>query len=103
MFKFDSLNVIGFDEAPAGDGTACVGKVLGIEFFLFVKTGSADHKNIYKTILSKAPLEGAEEHELTVWLESRYGSYSDHQDQGCFVCIFLFAYQAVGRKGRSRP
>ena len=65
MFKFDSLNVIGFDEAPAGDGTACVGKVLGIEFFLFVKTGSANHKNKYKTILSKAPLEGAEEPELT--------------------------------------
>eukprot|EP01047_Picozoa_sp_COSAG01_P052404 COSAG01_NODE_5509_length_4211_cov_120.945244_3_plen_70_part_00 len=69
MFKFDSLNVIGFDEAPAGDGTACVGKVLGIEFCFVCKIGSADHKNKYKTILSKAPLEGAEEPELTVWLE----------------------------------
>ena len=32
MFKPYKLDIIGFDEAPDGDWTACVGKVLGMQY-----------------------------------------------------------------------
>ncbi|MDE0874800.1 MAG: metallophosphoesterase, partial [Acidimicrobiales bacterium] len=65
MFKPYKLDIIGFNEAPDGDWTARVGKVLGMQYSFVGKISSANHKNKYKTILSKTPLEGTEEHELT--------------------------------------
>ena len=66
MFKPYKLDIIGFDEAPDGDWTARVGKVLGMPFSFVGKISSANHKDKYKTILSKTPLEGTVEHKLTV-------------------------------------
>ena len=65
MFKPYKLDIIGFDEAPDGDWTARVGKVLGMKHSYVGKISSANHKDKYKTILSRTPLEGAEEHQLT--------------------------------------
>jgi endonuclease/exonuclease/phosphatase family metal-dependent hydrolase len=65
MFKPYKLDIIGFDEAPDGDWTARVGKVLGMQYSFVGKISSANHKNKYKTILSRTPLEGNEEHKLT--------------------------------------
>ena len=65
MFMPYKLDIIGFDEAPDGDWTARVGKVLGMQYSFVGKISSANHKNKYKTILSRTPLKGTEEHKLT--------------------------------------
>ena len=65
MFKPYKLDIIGFDEAPDGDWTARVGEVLGMQYSFVGKISSANHKNKYKTVLSRTPLEGREEHKLT--------------------------------------
>ncbi|MDD7984406.1 hypothetical protein PQO01_05525 [Lentisphaera marina] len=65
MLKPYKLNIIGFIEAPDGDWTARVGKVLGMQYCFVGTVSSANHKNKYKTILSRTPLEGTEEHKLT--------------------------------------
>ncbi|MDC0286750.1 metallophosphoesterase [Akkermansiaceae bacterium] len=65
MLKPYKLDIIGFDEAPDGDWTAHVGKVLGMEHSYVGKISSANHKDKYKTILSRTPLEDTEEYELT--------------------------------------
>ena len=61
MFKPFKLDIIGFNEAPDGDWTKRVGKVLGMEHSYVGKISSANHKDKYKTILSRTPLEAAEE------------------------------------------
>jgi endonuclease/exonuclease/phosphatase family metal-dependent hydrolase len=66
MFKPYKLDIIGFDEAPDGDWTARVGKVLGMEYSYVGRISSANHKDKYKSILSRTPLEGTIEHELQV-------------------------------------
>jgi endonuclease/exonuclease/phosphatase family metal-dependent hydrolase len=65
MFKPYKLDIIGFNEAPDGDWTARVGKVLGMQYNFVGKISSANHKDKYKTILSRTPLEDTEEHTLT--------------------------------------
>ncbi len=65
MFKSYNLDIIGFNEVPDGDWTARVGKVLGMEHSYVGKISSANHKDKYKSILSRTPLEGSEEHKLT--------------------------------------
>ena len=65
IFKPYRFDVIGFDEAPAGDWTARVGEVLGMRHTFVGKISSANHKDKYKTILSRTPLEGTEEYKLT--------------------------------------
>lgn len=65
MFKPYKLDIIGFNEAPDGNWTARVGKVLGMKYNYVGKISSANHKDKYKSILSRTPLEGTEEHKLT--------------------------------------
>lgn len=66
MLKPYELDIIGFDEAPDGGWTARVGKVLGMEHSYVGKISSANHKDKYKSILSRTLLEGTTEHELRV-------------------------------------
>ena len=66
MFKPYNLDIIGFNEVPGGDWTARVGKVLGMEHSYVGRISSANHKDKYKSILSRTPLEGTTEHELPV-------------------------------------
>ena len=66
MLKPYKLDIIGFDEAPDGDWTARVGKVLGMKHSYVGKISSANHKDKYKSILSRTPLEGTTEHEIQV-------------------------------------
>ena len=65
MFKPYKLDIIGFNEVPDGDWTARVGKVLGMEHSYVGKISSANHKDKYKSILSRRPLANCEEHKLT--------------------------------------
>jgi endonuclease/exonuclease/phosphatase family metal-dependent hydrolase len=65
MFRPYKLDLIGFDEVPDGDWTARVGKILGMEHSYVGKISSANHKDKYKSILSRTPLAGTEEHTLT--------------------------------------
>jgi len=64
MFKPYNLDIIGFNEAPDGDWTERIGKVLGMQYSYVGKISSANHKDKYKTILSRAPLENTEEYRL---------------------------------------
>jgi endonuclease/exonuclease/phosphatase family metal-dependent hydrolase len=66
MFKPYELDIIGFNEVPDGDWTARVGKVLGMSFSYVGKISSANHKDKYKSILSRTPLQDTVEHELSV-------------------------------------
>tara|TARA_B100000676_G_scaffold270274_1_gene286852 strand:+ start:1383 stop:2204 length:822 start_codon:yes stop_codon:yes gene_type:complete len=66
MFKPYDLDIIGFNEVPDGDWTTRVGKVLGMRHVFVGKISSANHKDKYKSILSRTPLEFTAEHELTV-------------------------------------
>ena len=66
MFKPYNLDIIGFNEVPDGDWTARVGKFLGMKHGYVGKISSANHKDKYKSILSRTPLEATAEHELTV-------------------------------------
>ena len=56
MFKPFKLDMIGFNEVPDGDWTARVGKVLGMSYSYVGKISSANHKDKYKSILSRTPL-----------------------------------------------
>ena len=64
MFKPYELDLIGFNEVPDGDWTARVGKVLGMKYSYVGKISSANHKDKYKSILSRTPLKSTAEHEL---------------------------------------
>jgi len=64
MFRPYKLDLIGFDEAPDGDWTDRVGKVLGMTHSYVGKISSANHKDKYKTILSRTPLEQTEEYTM---------------------------------------
>ena len=66
MFKPYNLDIIGFNEVPDGDWTARVGKVVGMKHTYVGKISSANHKDKYKSILSRTPLQSTIEHELTV-------------------------------------
>ena len=66
MFNPYKLDIIGFNEVPDGDWTARVGKVLGMKHSYVGKISSANHKDKYKSILSRTPLEATVEHELSV-------------------------------------
>ena len=64
MFKPYRLDIIGFCEAPDGDWTRRVGKILGMNHTYTGKISSANHKDKYKTILSRTPLEATQEYSL---------------------------------------
>lgn len=66
MFKPYNLDIIGFNEVPDGDWTARVGKVLNMRHTYVGKISSANHKDKYKSILSRTPLQETVEYELTV-------------------------------------
>lgn len=66
MFRSYNLDIIGFNEVPDGNWTARVGTVLGMKHSYVGKISSANHKDKYKAILSRTPLEGTEEHEMWV-------------------------------------
>ena len=66
MFKPYDLDIIGFNEVPDGDWTARVGKVLSMKHTYVGKISSANHKDKYKSILSRTTLQDTIEHELSV-------------------------------------
>ena len=66
MFKPYNFDIIGFNEVPDGEWTARVGKVLGMKHTYVGKISSANHKDKYKSILSRTPLQSTVEHNLTV-------------------------------------
>lgn len=55
-------DVVGLNEVPAGDWSARVGKVLGLEHVYVGQHSPLGYRDKYKSIVSRAPLEGAKEH-----------------------------------------
>ncbi|MFP6722906.1 MAG: endonuclease/exonuclease/phosphatase family protein [Candidatus Poribacteria bacterium] len=64
MFKPYQLDVIGFSEVPGGDWTERVGRILGMEYTYVGEISSANHKDKYKSLLSRTPL--TKTHEITI-------------------------------------
>ena len=58
------LDVIGFSEVPSGDWTKRVGMTLGMGYSYVGEISSANHKDKYKSILSRTPLEETKEIEI---------------------------------------
>ncbi len=56
MFQPYHLDVIGFSEVPDGDWTQRVGNILGMKHAYVGASASANHKDKYKSILSRTPL-----------------------------------------------
>ena len=56
-----NFDIIGFNEAPDGEWTKEVGKFLGMNYAYVGKISSANHKDKYKSILSRTPLTFTEE------------------------------------------
>jgi maltose 6'-phosphate phosphatase len=64
MFKQYNLDVICFSEVPDGEWTAKVGKELGMDYTYVGKISSANHKDKFKSILSRTPLFNPHEIEI---------------------------------------
>lgn len=64
MFKPYNLDIICFSEVPDGNWTALVGKELGMEYAYVGKISSANHKDKFKSILSRTPLFNLHEIEI---------------------------------------
>ena len=90
MFKPYNLDIIGFSEVPDGDWTARVGKVLGMKHSYVGTISSANHKDKYKSILSRTPLDGTTEHELRVNRRGFWNpaSYEPQQKSKAFLLHF---------------
>ncbi|MDA7511454.1 endonuclease/exonuclease/phosphatase family protein [Verrucomicrobia bacterium] len=59
--KRHNFDIVVFSEAPGGDWTKRVGKVLGLNHVVVGKYTTARHKDKYKTIVSRTPLYDCEE------------------------------------------
>jgi maltose 6'-phosphate phosphatase len=59
------LDLVGFNEVPGGDWTARVGRLLGMPYAQVGGISSANHKDKYKSVLSRTPFIETSEHELT--------------------------------------
>lgn len=57
-------DVVGLNEVPAGDWSARVGKVLGLEHVHVGEHSPLGYRDKYKSIISRAPLENPHEHHL---------------------------------------
>ncbi|MBN2377879.1 MAG: endonuclease/exonuclease/phosphatase family protein [Sedimentisphaerales bacterium] len=64
MFKPYNLDIIGFSEVPDGDWTARVGRILGMDYVYVGKISSANHKDKFKSLLSRTPLTDTNEIEI---------------------------------------
>lgn len=65
MLKAYDLDIIGFSEVPEGDWTERVGKKIGMNYSYVGNISSANHKDKFKSILSRAPLLDPHEIEIT--------------------------------------
>lgn len=65
MLKPYKLDLIGFNEAPNGDWTDRIGKVLELKHTYVGKISSANHKDKYKSILSRTPFTETSEHPIS--------------------------------------
>lgn len=64
MFKPYNFDVICFSEVPDGDWTAKVGKELDMNYSYVGKIASANHKDKFKSVLSRTPLFNQHEIEI---------------------------------------
>ncbi len=55
------FDVVAFSEAPGGDWTKRVGKVLGLDYVIVGKYSTAGHDDKYKSLVSRTPLYDYEE------------------------------------------
>ncbi|HIL69380.1 MAG TPA: hypothetical protein EYG38_05965 [Verrucomicrobia bacterium] len=64
MLRAHDPDVVGFSEVPGGDWTERVGEVLGLKYNVVGEISSANHKDKYKSILSRSPLSNIQENEI---------------------------------------
>jgi len=64
MLKPYNFDIIGFSEVPDGSWTAQVGEELGMKYSYVGSISSANHKDKYKSILSRTPLTAKHEIEI---------------------------------------
>lgn len=64
MFKPYQLDIIGFSEVPDGDWTERVGHILEMKHAYVGKISSANHRDKYKSLLSRTPL--THKHEIRI-------------------------------------
>ena len=107
MFKPYDLDIIGFNEVPDGDWTARVGKVLGMKHTYVGKISSANHKDKYKSILSRTTLQLTRSSMNSVLSEGVHGTLRRLSKQSLnkwFVCRFLFpTYLPFDRQSKNGP
>ena len=66
LFERFGPNLIGLSEVPGGDWTMQVGEKLGMPYVFLGTVSSANHKDKYKSILSRTPLSNEREYEFNV-------------------------------------
>ncbi len=99
MLKPYNLDIIGFNEVPDGDWTARVGKVLGMQHSYVGKISSANHKDKYKSILSRTPLKDTVEHEVRVERGWNPASAVRAVTEVDGVSVALYSLHISGSKG----
>jgi len=65
MLKSFKPDIVGFNEAPAGRWIEEVGKAAGMKYYYVGKISSANHKDKYKSILSRTELFDTKEYLIT--------------------------------------
>jgi len=104
MFARYEPDLIGFCEVPDGDWTERAGKVLGMQYSCVGEISSADHKDKYKSILSRTPLEDPREHRLDVdrgWNPAS-AVRAVTQIRGVPIAFYSTHICASGKKRRTR-
>lgn len=66
LFTQFEPDLIAFTEVPGGDWTMRAGEALGMNYAYVGKISTANHKDKYKSILSRTPLSGQAEYEFNV-------------------------------------
>lgn len=64
MLRAHEPDIVGFSEVPDGDWSARAGKAAGLKYAYVGSISSANHRNKYKSIVSRSPLTGLHEVEI---------------------------------------
>jgi maltose 6'-phosphate phosphatase len=101
MFKPYNLDIIGFCEAPDGDWTRAVGTVLEMNYTYVGEISSANHKDKYKTILSRTPLEATQEFPIDGSLQWNPASAVRAETTIRGITIAFYSLHIAGSDGKT--
>lgn len=92
MLKPYNFDIVCFSEAPGGDWTKNVAKVLGMKHVVVGKYSTAGHKDKYKTIASNTPLFGYEEILMADTLHTVTKAFTEIGDQKIAIYSVHFPF-----------